>query len=169
MDVLASPHAGVSFDEALQGLRAFRSLEDTSHELCTVLLSPAVSAKRKRVAVTRLADRIGLTRVLKNFIFVLIDHRRVALLGDVIEALESLIDERMGVVRASVSTARPLSGETRQEVEAALSRLTGKKVFGQYAVDDSLIGGIVARVGSRVYDGSVLGQLQAMRDRLVRS
>lgn len=169
LDVLSGPDAGVSGDDALAGLTAFHALQESSAELRNVLQSPAVAPNRKRAAVSRLADRLGLARVVRNFLFVLIGHRRTALLKDVLEALRAQMDERVGIARASIASARPLDEPSRGDVEAALSRATGKKVVGQYAVDGSLIGGVLARVGSRVYDGSVRGQLQAMRGRLVRS
>ena len=168
-DILTGTAAGIEADAALEQLREFRAMQVSSVELRSILISPAVPPRNKRKAVGKLADQLGMALVLKNFLFVLIDHRRTAILGEILTSLQSQLDERRGIVRATVSSARPLSDEQRHEVEASLAKRTGKQVVGQYAVDDSLIGGIVARVGSRVYDGSVRGQLQAMRSRLVRS
>lgn len=165
-DILSSPEAA---DDAVQKLRAFEQLQHSSPELRNILTSPAVPARKKKAAIKRFADQLGFSTLLRNFLNVLIDHRRTAMLGEILASLEAQLDERRGIVRAQVSSARPLTEEQRQNVEAALARATGKKVFGQYAVDDALIGGLVARVGSKVYDGSVRGQLQAMRGRLVRS
>jgi F-type H+-transporting ATPase subunit delta len=158
-----------SADDAVAKLRAFQELQDSSPELRNVLISPGVSPRMKKAAVARLGDQLGFSSVLKNFMYVLIDHRRTAMLTEIVASLESQLDERRGIVRANVQSARPLDEAFRREIEAALSRTTGKQVVGQYAVDESVIGGLVARVGSVVYDGSVRGQLQAMRDRLVRS
>ena len=165
-DILTSSEAA---DDAVAKLRAFRDLQRESPELTLILTSPAVTAPRKRAAVARLADQLGFSRILKNFLYVLIDHRRTAMLGEILESLEAQLDERRGIVRAEVHSARELGEDQRRDVEAALGRVTGKQVFGQYAVDEALIGGLAARVGSLVYDGSVRGQLQAMRVRLVRS
>ncbi|MFN0102306.1 MAG: ATP synthase F1 subunit delta [Bryobacteraceae bacterium] len=165
-DILSSPEAA---DDAVAKLREFHEMQQSSTELKNILISPAVSRRKKKAAVARFAEQIGFSPVLKNFLYVLIDHRRTAMLGEILASLESQLDERRGIVRANVQSARPLDDGQRREVEAALGRATGKQVFGQYAVDDALIGGLVARVGSRVYDGSVRGQLQAMRVRLVRS
>lgn len=165
-DIVTAPEAA---DDAVGKLRAFEDLQRSSPELRNILISPAVSARKKKAAVTRFAAELGFSPILKNFLFVLIDHRRTAMLGEIIASLEAQLDERRGIVRAKIHSARPLEAAQRQEVEAALGRATGKQVFGQYAVDESLLGGLVARVGSRVYDGSVRGQLQAMRVRLVRS
>ena len=156
-------------DDAVVKLQAFRDLQESSPELKNILVSPAVPARKKRSAVARFADQLGFSPVLKNFMYVLIDHRRTAMLGEILVSLQGQLDERRGIIRANVQSARPLDDGQRSEVEAALGRATGKQVFGQYAVDEALIGGLVARVGSLVYDGSVRGQLQAMRSRLVRS
>ena len=165
-DILTAPEAA---SDAVAKLRAFHDLQKASPELSGILISPAVPGRKKKAAVARFATELGFTPVLKNFLFVLIDHRRTPLLGEILVSLEAILDERRGIVRADIHSARPLEEGQRREVEAALGRVTGKQVFGQYAVDEALIGGLVARVGSRVYDGSVRGQLQAMRRRLVRS
>lgn len=165
-DILTSPEAA---DDAVAKLRAFEELQGSSAELKNILISPAVPARKKRAAAARFAELLGFSTILKNFLYVLIDHRRTAMLGEILASLEAQLDERRGIVRAGVRSARPLDDGQRREIEAALGRATGKQVFGQYAVDEALIGGLVARVGSKVYDGSVRGQLQAMRVRLVRS
>lgn len=165
-DILTVPEAA---NDAVLKLRAFEELQQSSPELKNILISPAVSGRKKKAAVARFGAELGFTPILKNFLFVLIDHRRTAMLGEILKSLEAQLDERRGIVRANVQSAKALDDAQRQAVEAALGRITGKKVFGQYGVDEALIGGLVARVGSRVYDGSVRGQLQAMRVRLVRS
>jgi len=165
-DILVSPEAA---DDAVAKLRSFQALQQSCPDLDKILLSPAVSARKKRAAAAKFGDLLGFSPLLKNFLYVLIDHRRTGMLGEILTSLEAQLDERRGIVRAGVQSARPLDEGQRREIEAALGRATGKRVFGQYAVDEALIGGLVARVGSKVYDGSVRGQLQAMRSRLVRS
>jgi len=156
-------------DAVIEQLRGFRALQTGSTELRNILVSPAVPVRKKLAAAGRLADQLGFSPVLKNFLNVVIGHGRIAMLGEILVSLEAQLDERRGIVRAAVTSVRPLELPQRNEVEAALAKATGKRVFGEYAVDETLIGGMVARVGSRVYDGSVRGQLQAMRGRLVRS
>jgi F-type H+-transporting ATPase subunit delta len=165
-DILTDPDAAA---DAVAKLRAFDALQQETPAFKNILISPAVSARKKKAAVARFGAELGFSPTLKNFVFVLIDHRRTAMLGEILDSLETQLDERRGIVRARIASARPLDESQRQELEAALGRVTGKQVFGQYAVEEALIGGLVARVGSRVYDGSVRGQLQAMRVRLVRS
>ena len=79
------------------------------------------------------------------------------MLPEVVSSIESQLDERRGIARAQITSARPLDAEQQAMVQAALAKMTGKQVLGQYSVDESLLGGVTARVGSRVYDGSVRG------------
>jgi F-type H+-transporting ATPase subunit delta len=102
----------------------------------------------------------------RNFLFVLTDHRRITMLTEVLEAFDLLSDERLGFTRAEISSARELDRGQRDAVSHEFERLTGKKVRMRYAVDGGLLGGLVARIGSTVYDGSVRGQLQALGKRL---
>jgi F-type H+-transporting ATPase subunit delta len=137
-----------------------------SPDLKLVLESPTVPAARKRAVVGRLAEFLPLTGLMRRFLFVLIDHRRVPLLGDVREAFQAVIDERLGLVRAAVASARPLGPEERERILATLGRLTGLEARAEFSVERDLIGGVVARIGSTVYDGSIRGQLQGLKQRL---
>ena len=130
------------------------------------MFSPAVASSKKRAVIARFAADLGLAPKVRNFIFVVIDHRRIAELSDIREAFEAAVDEQTGFVRADVASAQPLSDAQRGVLESQLSRLTGRRVRMQFATDESLIGGAVARIGSTVYDGSVRGQLATLRRRL---
>ena len=89
------------------------------------------------------------------------------LLDEIIVAYEKLFDERLGVVRAEVTAARPLDGLQQRELAAKLEQVTGKQVRMEVAVDPSLIGGVIAKVGSTIYDGSMRNQLNAFKSRLI--
>jgi F-type H+-transporting ATPase subunit delta len=155
-----SPEAVVS------ELRAFEAALKSSAELHNALTSPAVPPGRKRAVVGRIADKMGLTKIVRNFLFVLIDHRRVSLLNDIINSFELALEERLGFARAEVSSAQALTGPQRAQLNARLEKITGKQIRARFAVDESLIGGLVARIGSTVYDGSVRGQLDKLGRRL---
>jgi F-type H+-transporting ATPase subunit delta len=116
--------------------------------------------------VARIADVLKLSLIARNFLFVLIDHRRIALLGAILHSFELIVDERLGFARAEVSSPRELTEAQRGAINAQLERLTGKRIRMRFAVDPALIGGVVARIGSTVYDGSVRGQLQTLGRRL---
>ena len=99
--------------------------------------------------------------------FVIVDHKRIPLLPQIRESFELALDERLGFVRADVTSAAPLSPAQTSSLEVELARLGGKGVRVRYAVDENLLGGVVARIGSTVYDGSLRGQLQVMRRVLI--
>ena len=157
-----------SFDPAaaLTQLKAVDALIEGSQDLRNALLSPAVSPSRKRAVMSKLLEPMSVNVRIRNFVYVIIDHRRVHELGSIVEAFESLADERLGLVRADVSSAQALDDAQKARIEAEISRLTGRKAKLRFSQDATLLGGVVARVGSTVYDGSVRGQLERLRTRL---
>jgi F-type H+-transporting ATPase subunit delta len=157
---------GVDPEAVARQLSAFETALKESAELRTALESPAVPPGRKHAVVRRLAQVLPVSDLVLRFLLVVVDHRRTALLADIREALETVMDERLGVVRADLVSARELAPERRGELVAALSSVTGKRVRPRFSVNAALIGGVVARVGSTVYDGSVRGQLRVLRSRL---
>jgi F-type H+-transporting ATPase subunit delta len=166
VDVATGPKSGLDPHQVLRELRAFEEVYAGSVELRNALTSPSVPPARKRAVVGGIGDKIAISRITRNFLFVLSDHRRFSLLHEVLEAFDLLLDERLGFTRAEISSARELSQPLRDAVSHQLERLTGKQVRMRYTVDRELIGGLVARIGSTVYDGSVRGQLQALGKRL---
>jgi F-type H+-transporting ATPase subunit delta len=165
VDVATGP-SGMDAAQVTQQLRAFEALLTGSAELRNALGSPAVSPPRKRAVVRQLADRLGLAKIVRNFLMVLTDHRRLVALSQVIDAFEIHLDERLGFIRAELRSAREMEEPQKAALADGLSRLTGKKVRARFAVEPELIGGVVARVGSTVYDGSVRGQLDTLARRL---
>ena len=105
-------------------------------------------------------------RMVRNFVTIVVRKRRANLFGQIRTAFEKVLDERTGVLEAKVASASPLSDASQQALEGQLSRLTGKKVRAIYSVDPELLGGVTARIGSTVYDGSVRGQLESLRRKL---
>jgi F-type H+-transporting ATPase subunit delta len=95
-----------------------------------------------------------------------IDHRRAPEFASIVDGFETLLDERLGFVAAEVRSATPLTPAQRAKLEIQVSRLAGKKAKLKFSSDPALIGGVVAHVGSTVYDGSVRGQLEKLRTRL---
>jgi len=159
--------SGSNAAEATLGeLRAFEGVLHSSTELHNALTSPAIAPNRKRAVVARLGDQLKLSQITRNFLFVLIDHRRIASLAEIVQSFETVADERLGFARADVSSAREIAEPQRKLLNAKLERLSGKRIRARYSVDDSLIGGVVARIGSTVYDGSVRGQLNSLGKRL---
>jgi F-type H+-transporting ATPase subunit delta len=165
-DVVLSPNSDVEAPQAAEQLRAFDAVVQSSPDLRSILASPAVPVARKRAIIKSIADKLGLARVVRNFVLVLSDHRRAASLAQMVDAFEALLDNRLGFERAEVRSAFELDTDQQNELSARLSQLAGKPVRMRFAVDPELIGGVTARIASRVYDGSVRGQLAEMRKRL---
>lgn len=165
-DVVLASGSDVNPSQAIEQLRSFDTTVRGSRELRAVLASPAIPVSRKRTVIKDIAERLGLSRVVRNFILVISDHHRAAGLAQMTDAFELLLDERQGFVRAEVTSAFDLDSTQQGELSDRLSRLAGAPVRMRYAVDAELIGGVTAKIGSRVYDGSVRGQLASMRRRL---
>jgi F-type H+-transporting ATPase subunit delta len=166
-DAVLAPGSGVDSTQTLAHLRGFEQMVESSQELRNVLLSPAISNSKKRAVTSRLAAELQVSPLVRNFLFVVIDRRRADLLGEMAAAFEAAIDERQGVVRAQVQSAAPLNEKQRSVLQQELSRLANKKVRCEFSIDPALIGGVLARIGGTVYDGSVRSQLESLRERLV--
>lgn len=165
-DSVLAPGSDLRPADVSAQIQRVEELLASSPELRHVMLSPAVAASKKRSVIGSFAQQLGLSPKVRNFIYVVIDHRRIAELSAIREAFELTVDEQMGFVRADVTSAQPLSESQRGVLESQLNRLTGKRVRMQFATDEALIGGVIARIGSTVYDGSVRGQLETLRRRL---
>jgi F-type H+-transporting ATPase subunit delta len=131
-----------------------------------LLRNPAVPAPRKRAAMIEITKLSGLTPIVSKLLVLLADRDRLMLLPEVSSTYHEMLAERQNVVRAEVTSAEPLSQERIEAIERRLSAVTGKRVSMTTRVERDLIGGIVARVGSTVYDASVATQLKRIRERL---
>jgi F-type H+-transporting ATPase subunit delta len=165
-DVVLSPDSGVQPPQAVEQLRAFDAVVASSPDLRSVLASPAIPVARKRAIIKELAAKMGFATVMRNFVLVVNDHRRAAALAQIVDAFETIIDARLGFVRAEVRSAVELDNDQQGELSGRLGQLAGAPVRIKFAVDPNLIGGVTARIGSTVYDGSVRGRLAGMRTRL---
>ena len=162
VDVVLDPKAQAQPEQITRELHAFEAMLASSEELRNALASPSVPTGRKKAVLARLGDQLGLGRIARNFLFVLNSHRRMDALPAVMEAFEVLLDERMGFSRANVTSARELDHGQRAELETQLTKLTGRRMRLKYTTDESLIGGLITRIGSTVYDGSLKGRLEAL-------
>jgi F-type H+-transporting ATPase subunit delta len=165
-DVVTAGGSPLRPEDAVAQLRAFEAALRSSPELQNALVTPAVPGSRKKAVVGRIVDVLQLSGIARNFLFVLVDHRRIASLSDIIHSFELVVDERLGFARAEIASASALTAPQSAALNQRLERLTGKRIRARYAVDSGLIGGVVARIGSTVYDGSVRGQLKSLERRL---
>ncbi|MGA9508088.1 MAG: ATP synthase F1 subunit delta [Candidatus Sulfotelmatobacter sp.] len=161
-DVVIDAHLDV--DRATAELHAIASLLNESSELRQVWENPAIPVDQKRRVLDVIAQRDGISKQVRNLVAVLIDHRRTHFLDAVIRQLEKELDARLGFAEAEITSARELADKEKREFEQQVAKLTGKKVRAHYGRDASLLGGAVVRVGSTIYDGSVKGQLERMKE-----
>lgn len=145
------------------------SLVRDNKALREVWQAPSVSADQKRAVLDAIAKRAGISQMVRNFIAVLIDKRRMQFLDEIVVEFSHELNQRLGFAEAEITTTRELGAAERSALEADLARVTGKRIRARYDQDRSILGGAIARVGSTVYDGSVRGQLERIREQLVSS
>jgi F-type H+-transporting ATPase subunit delta len=163
-DVVAQRH--MDADKTVQELTQVSELVGASHELRNVFLNPSVDHKQKISLLDAIIKRIDGTQMLRNFVAVLIDHKRIGQIGDIADQFKRELDQRMGIAEARISSARELTAAEKKSLEHQLAALTGKTIRATYQEDAGLLGGAVVRVGSTIYDGSVRGRLQRMKEEL---
>jgi len=153
-------------DTIARELDEFRAFFAQQPALEGLMLNPAVPAPRKRAAMEEIVKIAGLTPIVSKLLVLLADRDRLTLLKDVAATYRDFLAERQNVVHAEVTSAEPLSNDRVQAIERRLAAVTGKRVSMTTRVDKDIIGGIVARVGSTVYDASIATQLKKIRERL---
>lgn len=129
--------------------------------------NPSIPAEQKRAVLDAIVERVKITRPVRNFVAVLIDKGRIRFIGEIVARFAEELNRRLGFADAEITTARSLSSEETRTLEAELARVTGKRIRARYLEDQKILGGAIARVGSTVYDGSVRGQLERIRQQLI--
>ncbi|MGB6431185.1 MAG: ATP synthase F1 subunit delta [Candidatus Acidiferrales bacterium] len=147
-------------------IAAFEGLFDESPALRQLMANPAVPRSGKHAVIERLAERLGSSRTVRNFMLLLVDHRRSALLPEIERAYGSLLDAKLGITRADVRTGEEIDANERAALVRALEHMIGGKVEATYRVNPLIIGGARVVVGSTIYDGSVRAQLDRLRAQL---
>jgi F-type H+-transporting ATPase subunit delta len=147
-------------------LEDFGAAYAESAELRSVLSSPAVERTAKHGVIEKLTARMGASRIVRNFLFIVVDNQRTHLLPEILQTFETVIQQRQGVAEAEVTSAAQLTAPQKTQLQQTLERLTGKKIQAKYSLDPALLGGAVVRIGDTIYDGSVRNRLNQMRARL---
>ena len=163
LEVLYPNGAELGLDQLVK----FSSLLDSQPEMRQLFENPTVAADRRKSVFNGIADALAYDGRVRNFLNLLIERNRLDLLSAVIRAYQSLLDEKLGLVRANVTSASPLDSAQQRALAAKLESVTGKKVRVELSVDPALLGGVVAQVGSTIYDGSIRQQLQTFKQRLI--
>lgn len=148
-------------------LAGLSELFENNSDLQTVFGNPAITHVNKEKVLNSLIAKMGPSRTTANFLHVLLQNGRLADLGEIYDRFLAVLDERSGIVSAEITSARELPAHERTEFEKNLERITGKKVNIAYAINKDIIGGVVTRIGSTVYDGSVRTKLENLKEQLV--
>lgn len=139
---------------------------DGSAELREFFVNPAISARQKIEFLDKLNARLGLQKELRNLVAVLIDHDRIAEVHEVEHSYRRLLQQRLGIQQAQIVTVRELGKQEQKELEARVAELAGSRIEASFELDASILGGTVVRIGSTVYDGSVRGRLERLKEEL---
>ena len=153
-------------EPASKQLADFGAVYAESAELRNFLASPAVDRAAKHGVIEKLAARLGANKIIRNFLFVMVDHRRTHILPEIIAAFQDVIRRRQGIAEAEISSAVELSATQKAEFAFTLERLTGKRVESKFLLEPGLLGGVVIRLGDTIYDGSLRNRLNELRARL---
>jgi F-type H+-transporting ATPase subunit delta len=177
MAAFISRYAGAFLDVVTQAkldtaaidcqLGDFLATWEGSPELRTFFTNPAVAATQKVGFLDKLNARLGMQKELRNLLAVLINNDRIGQVSEVIAAYRAELQERLGIRPAEIVTARELSADERSALIADVGKLAGSKIEASFKLDTSILGGTVVRIGSTVYDGSVRGRLERLKEALV--
>jgi len=155
-------------ERGLEQLEDFSGLLAAEPQARQLFENPTIAAERRKTMFKAIGDAQSYDKPIRNFLELLIERNRLDLLGEIVGAYRKLLDEKLGLVRAHVTSATPLDSQQQRQLASRLEQVTGKKVRMDLAVDSSLIGGIIAQVGSTIYDGSIRQQLQTFKRRLAQ-
>ena len=152
--------------EVQHELQQWEEVLQSSAALQEVFRNPTIALDQKRAVLNKLIDRAKPRPTTANFLKVLLQNQRLTELPEINRKLADILDERAGMVAATVTTARPVPGDIQRSLEQRLTAVTQKKVRLNFKQDPDLLGGLVARIGSTVFDGSVRNQLEQMKERM---
>jgi F-type H+-transporting ATPase subunit delta len=169
INTYARAFADVVFDRHLDPAKTLKEAQElaelvaANRQLREVWAAPSISAGQKRAVLDAIVKREAISIAVRNFMAVLMDHHRVGFLSAIVKQFELELDQRMGFAEAEIASARELGRTERAALENQVQTLVGKKVRARYSREPSLLGGVVVRIGSTIYDGSVEGQLEKIR------
>ena len=158
---------GIPIDQVSAQLNDFLSTLEGSADLRQALFNPALAADVRVRVIDALAPRLHLRREVRNFLAVLLRHDRMSAVGEIVAAYRAEVDRRQGISNVEVISARRLDADERSQMEQQVARLAGTQVRALFREDNGLMGGAVVRIGSTIYDGSVRGRLDRMKQELI--
>jgi len=150
-------------------IKTFADFLETDKDIKIYLITPLYEKTLRQQVLETLLEKIGPSEVVKRFIVLLFEKKRLLFLKDICEYYAALLDEYKGVCRAEVITAVPLDAEELNKIKERLKEITGKKeVVLEVKEDPSLIGGIITKIGDLIYDGSIKTQLNILKENIKR-
>lgn len=152
--------------EVQRELEQWAAMIEGSAQLKEVVANPTVVYDQKRKVLEELISRTRVRETTASFLRVLLKNQRLSQLRDIVARYSQVLDERAGVVAASVTTARPLPEDLQKTLHEALATATGQTVRLSFTTDESIIGGLIARIGSTIFDGSVQSELSRLAEGL---
>jgi F-type H+-transporting ATPase subunit delta len=158
---------GIPIDQVNAQLNDFLSTLEGSADLRQALFNPALAADARVRVIDALAPRLHLAREVRNFLAVLLRHDRMSAVEEIVAAYRAEVDRRQGISNVEVISARRLDADERSQMEQQVARLAGTQVRALFREDNGLMGGAVVRIGSTIYDGSVRGRLDRMKQELI--
>jgi F-type H+-transporting ATPase subunit delta len=147
-------------------LKDFLLTWDGSVELRELFANPAVAAKQKVAFLDKMNTTLGLQKELRNLLAILINNDRITMVHDVVRAYRAEMQRRQGIHPVEIVTARILNEQESATLVAGVGKLAGARIEASFKLDASILGGTVVRIGSTVYDGSVRGRLERLKDAL---
>lgn len=157
-----------NYDKYREELDAFTAIFQQEEHLREVLRNPTFNIPRRQAIIEEIGKRLSLSPITVNFLQLLVDKDRMMYLPDIAALYRELVDDAAGRARVKLATAHDLSQKKIEELTKGLQALVGKQVIMEVATDPSLIGGVVARIGDTVYDGSVRTQLAQLKEILAK-
>lgn len=154
-------------DSVKSELKTWEQMINANGDLQNAFRNPAISHLNKEKVLENLIEKTKPTKTTANFLRILLRNNRLTEIGEINEKFSSVLEERSGAVSAQIISARSLSEAEKAEMQTNLSNLTGKTVSLNFATDETLIGGVVTRIGSTVYDGSVKTRLEELKQQMI--
>jgi len=156
-----------NYRQVLQELEDFAVAYRESPELREIFGTPAVPLAKKLSVLEAISQRLNSSHVTLNFLRVLLSHYRLLMIEEVIQSFRNISNARLGIVQVKIAAAAALTPEEQNLLRTRFGELTRKQTEMEFHYDGNLIGGIVAQIGSTVYDGSIRGQLERIREKLL--
>ncbi len=164
LDVLESSHA--DGEQANRELGDFDDILKESPALRGVFVDPSIKAVKKTDILDKLNQRLGMSKPVRNFLTVIIRHERMEGFADILDEFRRMLRGDLAIDKVEWTSARALSEDERRQVESRIHELTGRRIEASFHEDPALLGGARLRIGSTIYDGSVRGRLESMKESL---